>query len=75
MCVCVPCTCGFGRGVGGLLEEVAVFGGCVAVSCVVGAAGVGAGAGEEAEELPWGITQEMKNEILAPLFVSISGNV
>ena len=74
MCVCVPCTCGFGRGVGGLLEEVAVFGGCVAVSCVVGAAGVGAGAGEE-EELPWGDHTRDENEILAPLFVSISGNL
>lgn len=48
---------------GGLLEEVAVFGGCVTVSCVVGAAGVGTGAGEEEEELPWGITQETKNEL------------
>ena len=60
MCVCVPCTCRLGRGVGGLLEEVAVFGGCVALSCVVGgAAGMGTGAGEEEEELPWARDKKM----------------
>ena len=54
MCACL-CTCRFGCGVGGLLEEEAAFGGCVAVSCVAGAAGVGTGAGEEEEETPWGV--------------------